>query len=225
MKNYFYYNFFLLQGIGNCCMTQKPSLSHNPVLFLYLCELSSIFEYFIHFVFPCEMGQYKYNAHVCVCVQSLSCVRLFVAPWTVAGQAPLCMEFSRQKASPAFAGATSTTWEAPKTPMVTSLISKVNLCFIVTKIISSQRKLCSKLLVVSSSKSHSAMSSSFRPHGLQPARLLCPWNSPGRNTGVGNLSLLQGLFPAQGWNSGLSHCRQILFHLSHQGIPFYSRNM
>ena len=36
-------------------------------------------------------------------------------------------------------------------------------------------------------------------YGLWPARLLCPWNSPGKNTGVGSHSLLQGIFPTQGW--------------------------
>ena len=46
------------------------------------------------------------------------------------------------------------------------------------------------------------------------------WNSPGKNTGVGSHSLLQGIFPTQRSNSSLLHCRQILFHLSHQGSPF-----
>ena len=45
-----------------------------------------------------------------------------------------------------------------------------------------------------------------------------PWNSPGQNTGVGSLSLLQGIFPTQGSNPGLPHCR-ILSQLSHQGSP------
>ena len=44
----------------------------------------------------------------------------------------------------------------------------------------------------------------------------CPWNSPGQNTGVGNLSLFQGIFPTQGSNPGLLHCRQILYQLSHK---------
>ena len=44
-----------------------------------------------------------------------------------------------------------------------------------------------------------------------------PWNSPGQNTGVGSFSLLQGIFPTQGSNPGLPHCRQILYQLSHQG--------
>ena len=61
------------------------------------------------------------------------------------------------------------------------------------------------------------MSDSLQPHGLQPTRLLCPWDFPGKNTGVGCHFLLQGIFLTQGSNSGLLHCRQILYHLSHQG--------
>ena len=45
------------------------------------------------------------------------------------------------------------------------------------------------------------------------------WNSPGQNTGVGSLFLLQGIFPTQGSNPGLPHCRQILYQLSHRGSP------
>ena len=59
----------------------------------------------------------------------------------------------------------------------------------------------------------------LRPHGLQPARLLCPWDSPDKNTGVGGHALLEGIFPTQGSNPGLPHCRLILDHLSHQGSP------
>ena len=51
-------------------------------------------------------------------------------------------------------------------------------------------------------------------------RLLCPWNSPGKNTGVGCNFLLQGIFLTQGKNLGLLHCRQILYHLSYQVSPF-----
>ena len=46
-----------------------------------------------------------------------------------------------------------------------------------------------------------------------------PWNSPSQNTGVGSLSLLQGIFPTQGSNPGLLHCRWILYQLSHKGSP------
>ena len=46
-----------------------------------------------------------------------------------------------------------------------------------------------------------------------------PWNSPGQNTGVGGLSLLQRIFPTRGSNPGLPHCRWILYQLSHKGSP------
>ena len=52
---------------------------------------------------------------------------------------------------------------------------------------------------------------------LQPHRLYSPWNSPHQNTGLGSLSLLQGIFPTQGLNPGLPHCRRILDWLSHKG--------
>ena len=67
------------------------------------------------------------------------------------------------------------------------------------------------------SESHSVVSNSLQSYGLQPTRLLCPWDSPGKNTGVGSHSLLQGVFPTQGSNQGVLHCRQILCHPSHQG--------
>ena len=64
------------------------------------------------------------------------------------------------------------------------------------------------------SESRSAMSDSLRPHGLYSA-----WDSPGQNTGVGGRSLLQRIFPTQGRDPGLPHCRRILHQLSHQGSP------
>ena len=60
----------------------------------------------------------------------------------------------------------------------------------------------------SESVSHSVVSDSLRLHGLHS-----PWNSPGQNTGVGSLSLLQGIFPTQGSNPGLPHCRRVLNQL------------
>ena len=57
----------------------------------------------------------------------------------------------------------------------------------------------------------------LQPHGLQLDRFLYPWNSPGKNARVGGHSLLQGIFPTQGLNPHILHCRQILYHLSHQG--------
>ena len=50
----------------------------------------------------------------------------------------------------------------------------------------------------------------------QSTRLLCLWDSPGKNTGVGCRALLQGIFPTQGLKLGPLHCRQVLYHLTHQ---------
>ena len=72
--------------------------------------------------------------------------------------------------------------------------------------------------------SRSVVSDSLPPHGLQPPRLLCLWDFPGKSTGVGCRFLLQRIFvqrifPTQGLNPGLPHCRGMLYPLSHQGSP------
>ena len=64
------------------------------------------------------------------------------------------------------------------------------------------------------SESHSVVSNSLWLHSL-----CSPWNSPGQNAGVGSLSLLQGIFPTQGSNPDLPHCRWILYQLSHKRSP------
>ena len=66
----------------------------------------------------------------------------------------------------------------------------------------------------SESESRSVVSDSLQLHGLYS-----PWNSPGQNTRLGSLSLLQGIFPTQGLNPGLLHCRWILYQLSHKASP------
>ena len=68
----------------------------------------------------------------------------------------------------------------------------------------------------SASVSHSVGPDSLQPHGLKPARFLHPWDSPGKNTGVGCHSFCQAIFPTQGLNLGLLHCRWILYQLSYQ---------
>ena len=65
------------------------------------------------------------------------------------------------------------------------------------------------------SESCSVMSNSLQSHGLHS-----PWNSLGQKTGVGSLSLLQGIFPTQESNQGLLNCRQILYQLRYQGSPW-----
>ena len=66
----------------------------------------------------------------------------------------------------------------------------------------------------SESETHSVVSDSLRP-----LRLYSAWNSPGQNTRVGSLSLLQGIFPTQGTKRSLLHCRQILYQQSYHGSP------
>ena len=63
------------------------------------------------------------------------------------------------------------------------------------------------------------------PTLCDPTRLLCPWDSPGKNTGVGRHSLPSpGIFPTQGSNPGLLHCRSTLHTLSHRGsLILYNR--
>ena len=65
-------------------------------------------------------------------------------------------------------------------------------------------------------KSHSVVSDSLRPHGLYSS-----WNSPGQNTSMGSLSLLNRIFLTQESNWGLLHCRWILYQLSHREAQEY----
>ena len=72
--------------------------------------------------------------------------------------------------------------------------------------------------------SHSAMSDCLQPHELYSTRLLCPWNFPGKNIGMGRLFLLQGIFPTQGLKLRLLHLlhRQVnSLPLSHLGSPSF----
>ena len=70
--------------------------------------------------------------------------------------------------------------------------------------------LCGDKDCVCESERCSVVSDYLRPLGPRS-----PWNSPGQNTGVSSHSLLQGIFPTQGWNPGLPHCRRTLHQLSH----------
>ena len=97
--------------------------------------------------------------------------------------------------------------EAPRLPRLIAFLCSRNVCVCV----------CVCVCVTCS-----VVSNSLRPHGLKPTRLLCPWDFPGKNPGVGCHSLLQGIFPTQGLNPGVLDCRQILYCLRHQGNP---RNM
>ena len=61
--------------------------------------------------------------------------------------------------------------------------------------------------------------SESRPVMSDPLQPYSPWFSPGQNTGVGSLSLLQGIFPTHESDQGLLHCRRILYQMSYQGSP------
>ena len=79
--------------------------------------------------------------------------------------------------------------------------------------------LAQKITLPFKSVSRSVVPNSLWPHGLQPTRLVCPWHFPSTDTGVDCHFLLQGIFPTQGSNLGLLHCRQILYRLSYKGSP------
>ena len=135
-------------------------------------------------------------------VKSLSCVRLFVTPWPV----------PTRLFSP---------WDFPGNS------PRVDCHFLLQGIFPTQGSnpglLHCRQKLYPLSHFHSLfllhkvkVSDSLRPHGLYPTRLLCPWDFPGNSTGVDCHFLLQGIFPNQGLNPGLPHCRQTLYHLSHQ---------
>ena len=139
--------------------------------------------------------------------------------WSIAPQTPLSVGFSRQEywsalswpppgdlpnpgikpaslMSPALASGfltSSTTWEAQ------AFI--ISLC-------------CAMLCLVAQS-----CPTLCNPMDCSPPGSFVHGNSPGKNTGVGCHALLQGIFPTQGLNPGLPHCRQILNQLSYPGKP------
>ena len=126
-------------------------------------------------------------------------VQLCATLWTVATQAPLSKGFFRQEywsELPCFPpGDLPDPGITPASLMSPALAGE----FFTTS-------------VIWESESHSVRSDCLWLH-----ELYSPWNSPGQNTGLGSLSLLQGIFPAQESNPGLLHCRRILYQLSHQG--------
>ena len=154
--------------------------------------------------------------YILICTTHISSI------WTVAHQASLPMEFSRQEHQSGLhfllQGILPTQgsnlhllcllhWQADSLSLL-HLGSPIQQ----THIANGQHIACVGLC---ESVSHSVMSDSEMPCP-QPARLFCPWSSPGKNTGGDSHSLLQRIFLTQGSNWGLLHCRQIIYHLSHQ---------
>ena len=90
----------------------------------------------------------------------------------------------------------------------------VDTCYIVCIHVTTSTLISTSLFYFSEENVNcSVVSYTLWPHGLY----FSPWDPPGKNTGVGHHSLLQGIFLTQGLIPGLPHCRQILYHLSHQG--------
>ena len=115
----------------------------------------------------------------------------FATPQAITRQAPLSIGFSRQEC-----------WSGLLFPSAGDLpdsgVEPMSLALVVVQSLSRVQLLCP----------------------LQPARLLCPWNSRGKNTGVGCHFLPQWTFPTQGLNAGLLNCRQILYQLSYKAGGF-----
>ena len=152
------------------------------------------------------LSSHRASVHLCV----LSHVQLYVILWTVALQALLSMGFSRQEYWSGFQllprdlpypwiGLTSPASPAPQgdSLMLSHQGSPIFSCCVVAGLVTQS---CPILCV---------------PMDGSPPGSSVHGHSPGKNTGVGASS--RGIFPSQGWNPGLLHCRQILYHLSHQG--------
>ena len=101
-------------------------------------------------------------------------------------------------------------WTLAQQAPLSSTISQ-SLC----KFMSIESLMLSNHLSLSSNVLCSAVSNFLQFQG--PTMVLCPWDFPGMDTVVGFHSLLQGIFQMQESNLGLLHCRQIFYHLSHQG--------
>ena len=151
-------------------------------------------------------------------------VRLCATPWTAAHQAPPSLGFSRQEhwsglpfPSPMHE---SEKWKwvaqscpTPSNPMDCSPPGS-SIHGIFQARVLEWGAIAFSCDAFRHTESHSVESDSLWPHGLYS-----PQNSPGQNNGVGTLSLLHGIFPAQGLNPGFPHCKRILYQLSHKGSP------
>ena len=109
-------------------------------------------------------------------------------------------------------------WPVPRTGSVFRGHSLVVLSIVI--LLTRNHSVLSLALFGLTGESHSVMSDSLRPRGLKPMRLPCPWKFPGQDTGMGSRTLCQEIFPTQGSNPGLLHCRQILYHLSYREDTF-----
>ena len=160
-------------------------------------------------VWVCSLGLYpSFSISCVVCAQSASHVPLFANQWTAACQAPLSMGFHRQEYWIWLAISFSKGSSQLRDQTLVSCISCIAVRFFII--------LATRVATISKKVKVKVVSDSLQLRGSQPARLLCPWNSPGQDIGVDCHSFLQGIFPTQGSNTGLLRCRWVLYHLSHQ---------
>ena len=133
-----------------------------------------------------------------------SCVQLFATLCTAARQAPLSMGFSRQECWSWLPFLTLGDLPNQGTELESLVLPawQVILYLWATWETPRLQYACS------------IRSDSLQPHGLKPTRLLCPWHSPGKNTGMDSQSFLRGIFQTQGSNPHMLRCRQILHGLS-----------
>ena len=101
-------------------------------------------------------------------------------------------------------------------PLLFFIFPKLTMCFSVCMCVCFP-KICSSILYLGEKNMNMKVAQSC-PTLCNP--MDCPWNSPGQDTRVGSLFLLQEIFQTQGLNPGLPHCRQILYQLSHKGRPY-----
>ena len=146
-----------------------------------------------------------------VCTLSHSVVSSFsVTSWTVANQAPLSMGSLRQQYWVAISFSRGSS--QPRNQIHISCVSCIGRWILyhwATWEAPSPAHVCGA--------QSSVLSSSLQPHGLWPTRLLCPWDYPGKNTGVGRYFLLQRIFPAQELNLDLLQ----LLYWQEDSLPLY----
>ena len=141
-------------------------------------------------------------------------VRLFANLWTVACQAPLSMGFSRQESR---VGCHALIQGIFLTQVSNPHFQRCNMNMVACRPDPSWRCILFKSTECLRHKTDSILKYwvyvhaqslrlclTLRPNGLQPTRILCPWDSPGKNTGVHCHFLLQGIFPTWGSNPCLS---------------------
>ena len=140
-------------------------------------------------------------------------VWLFVTPWTVAHQALLSMGLSRQEYWSRLPFPSSGDLPGPGIEPASLTSSALAGGFFTTGV--------SWEAPYMDLKQVTSLSRVLQPRGLQPTRLLHPWDFTGMSTGVGCHCLLQRIFLTQGLNSGLPHCKQMLYRLSHQEVHMH----